>query len=100
MQVTVFWVVTSCNEVVEHQLFGGSCYLHLKGEVVGAREITGTKQKLIFLPHVVVITRYADVLMYLLIQEKALSSGTRWGDISCMEGTPGEENPRTSPVVI
>jgi len=29
----VFWFVTPCSDVVEHQLFGGPWYLHLQGEM-------------------------------------------------------------------
>jgi len=31
--VVIFWVMTQCKAVVRHQLFGGSCCLHLQGEV-------------------------------------------------------------------
>jgi hypothetical protein len=35
-QVKVFWVMTPCNVVAGYQRFGGTCYLHLQGEVSGA----------------------------------------------------------------
>jgi hypothetical protein len=30
----IFWVVTSCSDVVGYHCFGGSCCLHLQGEVM------------------------------------------------------------------
>jgi hypothetical protein len=33
IQVEVFWVMTPCSDVVEYQCFGGTCCLHLQGEV-------------------------------------------------------------------
>jgi hypothetical protein len=35
IEVEVFWVLTSCSVVVGYQRFGGSCRLHLQGEVSG-----------------------------------------------------------------
>jgi hypothetical protein len=36
-QVEVLSVVTPCSVVVGYQRFGGSCCLHLQGEVAGVR---------------------------------------------------------------
>jgi len=36
IQVEVFWVVTSCSDVVRYHRFGGFYCLHLQGEVHGA----------------------------------------------------------------
>jgi hypothetical protein len=32
-RVAVFWVVTTCSDVVGHKPFGGPCCLYLQGEV-------------------------------------------------------------------
>jgi len=32
LQVIVFWVLMPCSIVVEYQLFGGLCCIHLQGE--------------------------------------------------------------------
>jgi hypothetical protein len=33
IQIVVFRLMTPCSDVVEYQRFGGSCCLHLQGEV-------------------------------------------------------------------
>jgi len=33
IQFMVFWVMTPCSDVVGYQNFGGSCCLHIQGEM-------------------------------------------------------------------
>jgi len=33
IQVEVYWVMTTCSAVLGHQRFGGTCCLHLQGEM-------------------------------------------------------------------
>jgi hypothetical protein len=36
IHVTVFWIMTTYNDVVGYQHFGGQCCLHLQGEAGGS----------------------------------------------------------------